>query len=341
MRLILAILAIVTVLGGYTGYWYWLSDRLLDGVIGWAAAQRDKGHDIAFDRIERSGFPYRIRIDVVNPQAVVSRGKESGEWRAERVWAIVQPWKLNHVIGSVEGRQDIAWSDGGKQHTAMLASETNRFSLVLDGAGQPLRFALDMTAPSWRPSDGPPLDAARARLFVRANHGDEAGLPAGSYNVALSAETLKLPDVGKPLPFGPVVQEVAVESLVTGPLRADRSWRKSLLAWRDGGGRIEVGRFAAIWGDLDLQAEGTLTLDDERRPAGTLTTRIAGFNEAVDALVQTGTVRNKDANLIKIALALLAKPTVDGRPTLTAPLSATDGRVYLGPAKLLKVRPLF
>ena len=66
-----------------------------------------------------------------------------------------------------------------------------------------------------------------------------------------------------------------------------------------------------------------------------MTARITGFRETVDALVAAGAVRPRDAMTAKIVLGVLAKTPEDGGPPrITAPLSAQDGALYIGPVRL-------
>ena len=66
-----------------------------------------------------------------------------------------------------------------------------------------------------------------------------------------------------------------------------------------------------------------------------MTARITGFRETVDALVTAGRLRPRVAMTAKIVLGVLAKTPEDGgRPRITAPLSAQDGALYIGPVKL-------
>jgi acyl-CoA reductase-like NAD-dependent aldehyde dehydrogenase len=54
----------------------------------------------------------------------------------------------------------------------------------------------------------------------------------------------------------------------------------------------------------------------------------------VDAAVAAGNLRAGDANLIKIALGLMAKTGADGHKQITVPVSLQNDRLYLGPAQI-------
>ena len=116
---------------------------------------------------------------------------------------------------------------------------------------------------------------------------------------------------------------------------------EAVAGWRDDGGTVELERLVLEWGPLELEASGTLALDPAMQPIGSLTAEIRGYAETLDALVQAGAAPPRDAAIAKVVLNLLAKTPPDGGPpVLTVPLTAQDGRLFVGPVALLELPPI-
>jgi hypothetical protein len=93
---------------------------------------------------------------------------------------------------------------------------------------------------------------------------------------------------------------------------------------------------------LRLRGDATLALDEQNRPLGAGTLRIAGAGETLDALAQSGAVDARNAAMLKIALAFLARndPANAGAPTVHIPFAAQDGALSVHRFRLLNLRPL-
>jgi hypothetical protein len=97
---------------------------------------------------------------------------------------------------------------------------------------------------------------------------------------------------------------------------------------------LELTRGSLHWGSLSLETKGTLALDGQLQPIGSLSATIEGQNEIIDAAVSAGTLKSRDAGLAKMVLSIIAKPGPDGRPQLKAPIRLQEGHLSLGPAKI-------
>jgi hypothetical protein len=77
------------------------------------------------------------------------------------------------------------------------------------------------------------------------------------------------------------------------------------------------------------------------RPLGALTADIRGHTETINVLERARLLQRKVAATSRIALSLLAKPDKDGTGSvLTIPVTAQDGRLYLGFVRLLALPPI-
>ena len=114
----------------------------------------------------------------------------------------------------------------------------------------------------------------------------------------------------------------------------------ALAAWSANGGTVEFERLNVEWGALEIAAEGTLTLDGALRPEGAFSAEIAGYGGLLDGLAERGRMKPRDASFAKTFLNLMAKKKA-GRRVIAAPVTAQNGKLFVGPLPLLKLAPMF
>src|SRR3546814_10678290 len=82
---------------------------------------------------------------------------------------------------------------------------------------------------------------------------------------------------------------------------------------------------AALWGPLDLQAEGELRLDQALRPEGQFDSRLKGAGEIIDRLTATGKLKPEAAFAARLGVAALGRPdTATGETGLSAPIRRSE-----------------
>ena len=91
------------------------------------------------------------------------------------------------------------------------------------------------------------------------------------------------------------------------------------------------------WGSVSLSGQGTLALDAAGRAMGALTAKLKGHGALLDVAVAYGQIGKGSAKAGKLLLDLLA--AANGGE-LSVPLRLQDGRLYLGPVILARLRPL-
>ncbi|MFN4310263.1 MAG: DUF2125 domain-containing protein [Ferrovibrio sp.] len=324
---------IVGALLGYYVLWSHLADQVAAQANAWIESQRRQGRSVAYDGWRLWGFPYRLSLTVTN---LTWRDPNSPlDWQvgATELTAHLQFWDLHHAIFELPGRQRLAWREGGVEKTMTLASERFRASLVLDGANSPLRLAAVIDKPDF---SGDLLQGWSAGKLLL--HARRAGSLPPSADLSLQAEAITLP----PALDGPLGRDVGQLKLI-GNLRgaAYGSSPDSLLAsWRDGGGVMDFQTVSLHWGGLKLDGDGSLTLDRQFRPLGAMGGQIRNADAGIDALVAAGKMKAGEAAAAKAALTLVTKRDAKGEPYLPVPLTAQDGKLFLGPVPLFSLAPI-
>jgi len=104
--------------------------------------------------------------------------------------------------------------------------------------------------------------------------------------------------------------------------------------------RVSLGIGAPV-GPVAVEGDGTLALDGEMRLIGAGTANISGFDQAIEQLVASGHLAARDAPLAKLGFTALAKPDPKtGVATVSLPVTAENGFLYLGPLKIAALKPI-
>lgn len=338
MRYLVLIFALLAGIGGYSAYWFQVAGAIPPAIAEWAEQRRAEGYEVDYGDLGVEGFPFRLIIRAREIAIGRPAGPSPWRWHGQSVAAVAQPWNFRHLIFSFDGRHELSYLSGGERRTVAAAARVLMASLVLADDGRLERFAVDMqdlelSASLWRES----FRARRLQLHGRMKDGALEEAPAGSVDLALSAEGLTLPaEAGAPL--GAAIARIEVALTLLGTLPQGEP-PESLAAWRDDGGTVELRSFALAWGPLDLEASGTLALDEKMRPTGTATARVKGYAQTIDALLASGRIGTAEAITAKTVFALLAREEAEGK-VVRLPLNAERGRLYLGPLPLLRLPPL-
>lgn len=335
MRRLLSVLVPSLLIAALVGYWFYGAGVVRRGLDDWIAEQEAEGTSVEIGQRSIGGFPLEFRGDV---RSFALRRPDGAAWRGAGISAGAPIWNWNRISFRLDGEQlvtlpRIGATAGAGQGDLRLAG-----GRLAEG-----RIALGSLAVALPPPAAGALAVTALDLAVAqpAADGGGAGAVAAPPPARLSGEArgIVLPEM--PLPaLGPAIDHVGIGLAVTGPLPA-RLTPVPLAAWRDAGGTLQVEWLSLLWGPLSVEATGTLQLDQTLQPRGTLTARIRGFNETVEAAVAAGLLQPPQAALVRGALAALAGPPgPDGAATVTAPLSLANGRLSVGPFPLLRVPPV-
>jgi hypothetical protein len=147
-------------------------------------------------------------------------------------------------------------------------------------------------------------------------------------------------DEKKPMALGNLVQEVGFTAKVKGnppdPFKAE-----SLTAWRENMGMVDIQWLKMRWGPLSFDGAGTLTIDKTFQPQAAFNGKVAGYNKAIDALLEAKQIQPFIANLFKAALKLLEdqKKKVGEEPTVTIPTTIQSNALAVAGVVLARWEP--
>lgn len=331
----LAAVLLAVAAGAYTLYWYGAAEIAKEAFAVWADDRRDEGFTVDYGDVEVTGFPFSFQVRIGQPafgQAFVP----AWTWRTEQLTARARPWSPNRFTITAAADHDVEYTARGVRQRARAYSSDMRFDVVLRGGvvervtarSRDLRIAVEGLTGSF----------GAARIDIRYQvDGIGAGGVRGP-SLALAATEIVLPfDELENLGIGGRIARFGAAATLTGPLTAG-PFDRAVTAWRDGGGAININTLRLEWGDLRLDGDGTIALDDSFRPIGALTTRVLGVSETINALRDAGTLSPREAAIARITLRVLAGASEGGKMLL--PVTAQFGKLYVGPVAVLEIPPL-
>jgi hypothetical protein len=319
--------------------WVLLSIQLRASIDGWMDYRRSVGDRLTHGDRVLDGFPLTIRFTYVDVIWGRTDGQRELMTATDTLVISARPWEPFTLHLGSPGPVTGAWQAPSLTVglTASDAAGAIRFAPgELDHLTLDLRHAVAI--------DRQRQVIARAdRLQVEADptpaRQDGGDIPA-TLQFFVSADALEPTDILTPnLPFeGPA--DGRIRASVRGPLPISLD-PPSLALWRDAGGVIDVEHLGLNWRPLDLTADGTFTLDGMMRPEGAASAEMRGLPAMIDRAVDRGLLAEDVAALLRLATAAFSRTGSDGgSPSVQAPLTLQDGRLAVGPFKILKIPSL-
>ena len=317
----------VLLAAAYTGYWYYLIGIIQKEMGPWVEARRAQGLDIKWQAVAIDGFPLAVRLHFEG-FGVAAVKPMPYQMDAADISFSSAPWDLRHWhFNAPDGARvelilqsagfDAKTLDGTVSVPLQPGGTADITATGLTGRGAAQGLGLDSAHVALSQPDSPP----------RTDHD-----PALLVSFDIQGAHLR----AAPAPFGTTIQDISATATVDGTI-APAPLPQMLDAWRKKGGAIELSRAHLAWDRLDIDAQGTLALDDDLQPLAALTATVRGQNEMIDAAVSAGALPENDAGMARIVLNMIAQQGNDGRKQIQLPISAQNRRLYLGPAAIAKI----
>lgn len=329
LRKTVALIALFAVAAAaYSAYWFFAARWFEQSIADWIQQRRAEGFRIEGEIAPISGFPFRLATSAAAPLIEAPGG--AWRWQGEGVDAFSHPWSPLDVTirpsgahaATIEGRSyDIAAKDA---EIGVDFSFGGRFEgAFLDAA--------DAVASE---KNAEPVRIGSLSVEIEAVELAADAVEPIAFGFAVELADLVLPAAAKPA-LGRELVAASAAGRFAGPILA-APLPVALRNWRDAGGAIEFDRFGLVWGPLSIDGNATVALDDRLQPLIAASTEIRGIADTFDALMAAGVIDIEHGPLGKQLLVGMAGP--DGR--LALPLTLQDGYVYVGPLKLLPVKPI-
>ncbi len=352
------LVVLVVLIGGYTIYWHSLKQDVLDGVAEWADDRRADGMIVTYDRAVVTGFPLDLNLDIHTLTIADPQHPNEWSWTGDHVDVALNPFQLTRVNAHFLGDHQFTYVDRQQTDKSLrneILSEADNARLALTLGRNKVKqiySEIDGWRGQFRAAGSDqflPVTAEKYRMQIETTPQDTNGpLVTAEENtletqtMLLQLETLTLP-AGTFPPLGDVIglveAKTQLRNLPADFQRADDR-DDALRRWAEKDGSFDIEALHMLWGDLDLTAEGEISLDRRYRPQGAITTLAGGYNDVIDGLTEQGQLDETLASIIKSALNLIALTGKDEKGRLHIPLDMRGGMLYLGPIKLTDLPPL-
>jgi hypothetical protein len=313
--------------GAYSAFWWFAAGKIKEEAAKWAEKAHEHEADVSWKALRVAGYPFAFHVELTDLALRREAPGRVGEFHAPIFSVSVVPWNLRGA--------DFAASQG---FTATLGPDSAPLAkLSADRLSGAAAVGRDGQRTVWLSLFGA-KGTAGEEISARVVYGWiiwPRNPPAahGEPGLAVAALMRDTAVPAAPPGFAKTIDEIGFGLTAMGAWPSGSS-REAATAWRDSGGTVELDHVNLRWGNVTVNGNGTVALDGDLQPMGSLSGGISGYDQLMNALVAAGRVKEKDARVARLALALLAHPGADGRAEIAASLTIQDGEMRLGPAKL-------
>ncbi len=333
MRLKILVSSFLFIILGYSFFWYYMAGELEDRIEVWVSDQKSQGLSISYQDLDIAGFPYRMELTLKKLRIVKSgRHKIPLLFTSPHITLVAFPWKINHGV---------IISDGGdlrigsrRRPVSNMAFGKTRASVIINLASQKFqRASMVIEKLSWTSEETNPSEARQVKLHIMrpAPSGDtgnmELPIQMKLYLEARNVIAREIP-VGV---FGKKADLVKIDLQLHGTELPNYA-KNSLISWRDNGGTMAVKNLEVTSGEMDIELEGEVTLDQDMKPLGAFSTTIHGIDHMVTILSAYSEFQTEPGNMILQELERMNQlDKKGGKKALDLSISLQGGLLFLGP----------
>ncbi len=337
MRLRILISTVLFTILGYSFFWYYMAGEVEDRIEAWVDQQGQSGLRVGYDDIEITGFPYRIEITLKS----VKISKKSGNsppilYGSPAVIFVAFPWKINHGI-IMSSSSSLQVGSRRNPKIDMIIGKL-RASLVTDLASRTItRASFVVDKVTWR--------VGRQQRQEKVSEAHEVKIHMFRPKTQTATDTMELPEqmrlylqaqdvIVQKIPvgiFGKKASQVKIDLRLHGenlPIYT----QDSLSKWRDTGGTLTVKNIEVTSGEMDIDLNGEVTLDQDLKPLGAFSAKVHGIDHMVDILSGHSAFQVEPGSMILQELEQMNKlEAVGGKKAFTLSISMQSGLLFLGP----------
>ncbi|MCR9126674.1 MAG: DUF2125 domain-containing protein [Rhodobacteraceae bacterium] len=323
MRLIFVAMIVCATWGAYWA----VSHQAMRGALqSWFEARRDLGWQADFGALDSAGFPTRHVMRLTD--VALADPSTGALWRSPG-WALDARaiWPGHVTMNFADGTQKFAYFDNTAtlDATGLIATLDLRPGLALELAD------LGLAAGKWRLAGpaGPLAQADDLHVSMQQQTNPETyriALSARSFAPGIAARQAARIPPGLPRAFDALTLDMTASF--------DRPWdRAALETGRPQPRLIDLALADAHWGALRLRAAGSVTVDADGIPEGTITIRAENWRAMLEMAAASGALPDPVLRATERGLAFLAR-LGDDPDRLVAQLNLRQGVMALGPFPL-------
>jgi hypothetical protein len=286
---------------------------------------------------EIGGFPFRLKLTCANLKAPLGSDDGAPVFTADEVKGVANLWSPSHFTLSFSSPVAVRGATGV---FAKLRHDGATVDFVWDDERGITQAAVNGRALDWRPEvveAGPAFNVQALRFAAHPSSRDGVD----SLRVEVEADGLTAPVVQSALGDS-APNAFAVSGDLYPLLPPNDDWRQAVEDWRQAQGTARIDKGEWRWGALTAQFDGVLSLDDERRLAGTLNVKARGAGALA---ARFGLPLAPGAANALLGALLGGKPIPPQQKqqedSIALTLRLAQGRAYLGPFQIGTLAPLY
>jgi hypothetical protein len=320
--------AVLIAAAAWSAWWIIGSTIKERAILGWLEERRATGWVASTGSLNVVGYPNRFDTRITDIE--LADPAQGWAWSAPEFEILALSYQPNKVIAIWP--QEQSWSN--PFGTVRILSEDMRGSIAFRPSTALELDALTVDIKGLKLA-GPGWDAGLESGIVATRRATDAASTDFAHDLAITARNVTLPDTWQALADrSGALPEIFSEAALETTLRFDRAWDRHAIESRSplltG---FHLDKLRLNWGDLQLDAQGDITIDDQGYFAGELQFRARNWRDVLQVLVDSGALSTEVGGLIRRGLGLLAGLSGDPR-TIDATMTFADGGAYIGPIRV-------
>ena len=312
---------------GWSAFWYIAQNMAMRELHVQLDREARRGRFWSCESLESGGYPFAVVIDCRAPRL---RIEDDATRTMSAKQAVVRAQLLTPTLVEIELSGPASFKSGERVSTARWSS------LRVDLRGLPARLdrvsvvGNDIDA---HPAELPPVAVKTLHLHFKRN----APSSMAPFALTLGAAGVDSPALAQFVGPGEPILLTLLGTVTQVDAAGVGHWSDRLEAWRAAGGRVAVTALNVSRGDVALQGDGLLGLDQLHRIDGRLALRLRNAGPAQLAIAEASVKIQSNSLSGQLAAGILGRPG-----ELKFDLSAENGSLSVGPLRrLLLLPPLY
>lgn len=344
------LITVLVLWAAWSGFWYFLSSTAQNMAADWREKAAARGMTLDCQNETWGGYPFRIEIRCEQFKFTRSREDRETEIRSGSVTAVAQVYKPWHVILELAPPLNIS----------LPANKADAAKLVLFAEHEPGLASIRLDD-NYKPHVSLLLKKLKGDAEIEAGEGE---LPAGKFEAdslnvhfrfdaastpvrpaAAVAATIEALDydgpVRDPVDGGPIkFDKVLFDGSLSGlPTKRSPTLTDLLRKLADNDANLQIRQFSAVKGPVVLQTNGDISLDKAGLLNGKVNARVERLDHVIDRMEEAGRLSKNDARVSKGLFKIMSEDKPNGE--IVSDFTLKESKLYFGPFRLMKLRPLF
>ncbi len=324
--LLLTGFACVTLSVGWSAYWYIAQRMAMQEFRAQIDREAQQGRIWSCDALGSGGYPLSVAIDCLGPRLQTKDSLHSISVAARRAQVRANLYTPTLVEIQLDG-------------PARIQTDADRVSLDwssmrIDARGLPQRLdRLSMVGRALTATAQSTATVEALQFHLKRT----APSPMSPYALTIGLAGLNSPDLARIAgPGGPALLTVLgsvtqLDAARAGPVR------ERVDSWRVAGGRLSISALNLSRDDLQIEGEGVVGLDRQRRPEGKLAVKLRNAGPALLTILEDAGLLQRNTIAGRLAAMALGRPG-----DVRFDVAAETGTLSVGPLRgMIPLPPLY